>query len=188
MKSRAKFISMMGLMSPLFSQSDIQPVFAAENVAPYVRDFAAVCPVAIFENAKLDDLLRERGYTEVARNGDPDTEIVSFENPQASIVFEFRGSPKEERHKEIWHCSLFLQEPTPIPHLAAALDHLTRDPRLSSMQKSSPRSVSGMSDLAAKQTVNKGCLHSRLMSFDTPHQKTTQLILGHSTTKCEDVR
>ena len=165
----------------------VSSAFAEDSFALSAKAFPLICPSAIFEPNKLDNMMKKRGFAETDRDGDAESEVVSYTQAKTNLSFEFGGSPRGAPRKEIWNCSLFLQQPTPIEQLDAMFENLTRDPRLSGLRKLPVKPSAGLARIMANHETKEGCLSLDFMSFDTPHQKTTQLLLGRTSTPCKDV-
>jgi hypothetical protein len=175
-----------GFMITLAGQLIASPAFAGDDITLGVQEFSIVCPTAILELDKLDSLLKNRSFAESDRDGDEDSEVVSFKQSDTKLILEFSGSPVGAQRTEIWACKLFMELPTQMERLNKTFDNLMRDPRLSGMRKLRPRPVAGVAELKANKEAGDGCLYVWLTSFDTSNQRTTDLVLGRTHTPCED--
>jgi hypothetical protein len=175
-----------GVPIALAGQLMVSSAFAEDSFALSAREFPIVCPSAIFEPNNLDGLMKKRGFVEADRDGDEDSEVVSYTQAGTNLSFVFGGSPNGAPRKEIWNCSLFLQRPTPIQQLDALFERLTRDPRVSGLQKLPVKASAGVAQIKAARDTGDGCLSLDFMSFDTPGQKTTQLLMGRTTGPCKN--
>ncbi|KJC43003.1 hypothetical protein UP09_18040 [Bradyrhizobium sp. LTSP885] len=173
------------LVSAVAGLPVVPSAFAGNDVSAWAREFSIVCPSAIFEPAKLEGLLKEREFSESDRDGDADSEVVSYKQAKTNLSFEFFGSPATAPSKAIFSCKLFVGRPTPIRQLDAAFEGLMRDPRLSGMTKRPDKSDSRGAQVMASRDTKGGCLSLMFVSFNTSNQKTTELLMERTSDACK---